>query len=50
MLIIKILAALSILSLVALFVGESEALRNEHPRFTKWWRKHIVGEDIYHGK
>lgn len=47
---IKILVVLSIMSglfFLTLFIGECEALRNKHPRFTKWWRKHVVGDDVY---
>jgi hypothetical protein len=25
-------------------LGEKYALENKYPKFTKWWRKHIIGE------
>jgi hypothetical protein len=29
--------------LLALVIGETYAIENKHPRFTKWWRKHMIG-------
>jgi hypothetical protein len=29
--------------LLALVTGETYAMENKHPRFTRWWRKHIIG-------
>jgi hypothetical protein len=29
--------------LLALVTGETYAMENKHPQFTKWWRKHIIG-------
>ena len=29
--------------LILLIAGETYAMENNHPRFTKWWRKHVIG-------
>jgi hypothetical protein len=29
--------------LILLIAGETHAMENTHPRFTMWWRKHVVG-------
>lgn len=39
-----ILFALGLIFFIAILAGETYALENKHPRFTRWWRKHMVGE------
>lgn len=29
--------------LILLIAGETYAMENTHPQFTKWWRKHVIG-------
>ena len=29
--------------LILLIAGETHAMENTHPQFTKWWRKHVIG-------
>jgi ABC-type transport system involved in multi-copper enzyme maturation permease subunit len=38
--------------LLALAIGETYALNNTKPRFTKWWRKHWIGieDELYSRK
>ena len=31
------------LCLMLLAMGETYAMENKHPKFTKWWRKHVIG-------
>jgi hypothetical protein len=30
---------------LALITGETYAMENKHPRFTRWWRKHWIGTE-----
>ncbi len=39
-----VLFLLGWLFLLLVLTGETYALQNKHPRFTIWWRKHIIGE------
>lgn len=44
----KIFLALFILGWVIgliIITGETYAMDNKHPRFTRWWRKHVIGEE-----
>ena len=46
MITLKIFLALFILGfvlLILLVMGETYALNNTNPQFTKWWRKHVIG-------
>jgi hypothetical protein len=46
MLIFKIFLVLFIIGfifLMLLMAGETCAMDNKYPRFTIWWRKHVVG-------
>ena len=46
MLVFTILAAMGLLSalfVISLVVGESIAMKNKNSRFTKWWRKNMIG-------
>ena len=46
MIMFKILLVLFILGwlfLLALVIGETYAIENRYPLFTRWWRKHIIG-------
>jgi hypothetical protein len=38
--------------LLTLIIGETHALNNTNPRFTKWWRKHLIGteDELYSRK
>jgi hypothetical protein len=48
MITLKIFLALFILgfiSLILLVMGETYAMNNTHPKFTIWWRKHIIGNE-----
>ena len=33
-------------------MGETYALNNTNPRFTRWWRKHLIGteDELYSRK
>ena len=33
--------------LLLLVIGETYAMENKHPRFTKWWRKQIISDIDY---
>jgi hypothetical protein len=41
-LILFVLGWISVLTLVA---GETHAIDNPSTKFTKWWRKHIIGNE-----
>jgi len=28
---------------LGLVIGETYAMNNTNPRFTRWWRKHVIG-------
>ena len=43
MLIVKILISLSIIFFITLFMGETMVTKNKYPKFTKWWRKNVIG-------
>jgi hypothetical protein len=46
MIMFKILLVLFILGwlfLLALVIGETYAIENRYPRFTRWWRKYWIG-------
>jgi hypothetical protein len=47
-----ILFILGFISLILLVMGETYALNNTNPRFTKWWRKHLIGteDELYSRK
>jgi hypothetical protein len=47
-----ILFILGFISLILLVMGETYALNNTYPRFTKWWRKHLIGteDELYSRK
>ena len=30
---------------LGIVMGELYAMENKYPRFTRWWRKHIIGEE-----
>jgi hypothetical protein len=48
MIMLKIFLILFILgfgSLILLVMGETYAMNNTHPKFTIWWRKHIIGNE-----
>ena len=36
-------------SLILLIAGETYAMDNTHPRFTKWWRKHVISDGDLEG-
>jgi len=38
-----ILFILGWIFLILLVAGETYAMENKYPRFTMWWRKHIIG-------
>jgi hypothetical protein len=38
-----ILFGLGWLSVLILVVGETHAINNPTTKFTKWWRKHLIG-------
>jgi hypothetical protein len=40
-----ILFILGFVSLILLVMGETYALNDTYPRFTKWWRKHLIGTE-----
>jgi hypothetical protein len=40
-----ILFILGFTFLILLVIGETYALNNTIPRFTIWWRKHIIGNE-----
>jgi len=55
MITLKIFLILFILGftfLILLVMGETYALNNTNPRFTKWWRKHLIGteDELYSRK
>jgi hypothetical protein len=55
MITLKIFLILFILgfgSLILLVMGETYALNDTNPRFTKWWRKHLIGteDELYSRK
>jgi hypothetical protein len=43
---------LGFISLILLVMGETYALNDTNPRFTKWWRKHLIGteDELYSHK
>ena len=46
MIIFKIFLVLFVMGwvfLLLLIAGETHAMENKHPKFTKWWRKHVIG-------
>lgn len=46
MIMLKIFLVLFIIGftfLILLIMGETYAMENKYPRFTMWWRKHIIG-------
>ena len=47
--ILLIFCLFSVIFFLTLALGESIALRNKYPKFTKWWRKNWVGleDDLY---
>jgi hypothetical protein len=47
-----ILFILGFISLILLVMGETYALNNTNPRFTRWWRKHLIGteDELYSRK
>jgi hypothetical protein len=47
-----ILFILGFISLILLVMGETYALNDTNPRFTKWWRKHLIGteDELYSRK
>jgi hypothetical protein len=40
-----ILFILGFIFLILLVMGETYAMNNTHPKFTIWWRKHIIGNE-----
>lgn len=55
MITLKIFLILFILGftfLILLVMGETYALNNTNPRFTRWWRKHLIGteDELYSRK
>jgi hypothetical protein len=50
--ILLVLFILGFISLILLVMGETYALNNTNPRFTRWWRKHWVGteDELYSRK
>ena len=38
-----ILFVIAFIILMLLIMGETYAMNNTHPRFTMWWRKHVIG-------
>jgi hypothetical protein len=40
-----ILFILGFVSLILLVMGETYALNNTNPRFTKWWRNNVIGTE-----
>ena len=47
--ILLIFCLLSVVFFLTLVLGESIALRNKYPKFTKWWRNNWIGleDDLY---
>jgi hypothetical protein len=45
MLIVKILTLLSVIFFITLFIGETMAIKNKYPKFTKWWRENWIGTE-----
>jgi hypothetical protein len=47
-----ILFILGFISLILLVMGETYALNDTNPRFTKWWRQHWIGieDELYSRK
>lgn len=47
-----ILFILGFVSLILLVMGETYALNNTNPRFTKWWRNNVIGteDELYSRK
>jgi hypothetical protein len=55
MITLKIFLILFILGftfMILLVMGETYALNNTNPRFTRWWRKHLIGteDELYSRK
>jgi len=40
-----LLMGIGFLLLILLVMGETYAMNNTHPKFTIWWRKHIIGNE-----
>jgi hypothetical protein len=48
MIIIKIFLTLFFIGwafILGLVMGETHAMNNPYSRFTKWWRKHLIGTE-----
>jgi len=47
--ILLIFCLFSVVFFLTLVLGESIALRNKYPKFTKWWRNNWIGleDDLY---
>jgi len=43
--ILLILFTLTWVVVLTLVIGETYAMEDKYPRFTAWWRKHVIGKE-----